>query len=234
MHELNLSFEGRPVRVVDRNGEPWWVAVDVCDSLGLTNPSVALQGLDDDERDTLSNTEGITADRRAQAISVINESGLYSLILRSRKPEAKRFKRWVTHEVLPAIRKTGTYASPVGPTIISIEQVRDAIRAELAKHSPGVPLDTHRIYLAEFLDEHIPRATRETKLRFKQLSKLLAEEHGITIFKADATAGGRLYVQPDGAWILTRAVSAIARQAKGQRDLFDLQQEAKRRKNQGG
>ena len=230
MHELNLSFEGRPVRVVDRNGEPWWIARDVCDPLGLDNVSQAVSKLDPDERGIISSD----TPSGPQDMLVINESGLYSLILRSRKPEAKRFKRWITHEVLPSIRKTGSYVSPVGPTIISIEQVRDAIRAELAKHSPGVPLDTHRIYLAEHLDEHIPRATRETKLRFKQLAKLLAEEHGITIFKADATAGGRLYVQPDGAWILTRAVSAIARQAKGQRDLFDLQQEAKRRKNQGG
>jgi prophage antirepressor-like protein len=100
----------RPFRIIDRDGEPWFVLADVCAELGIGNPSQAASGLDDDERETLINNEGI-ADRRVQALVVVSESGLYSLILRSRKPEAKRFKKWVTSEVLPSIRRTGRFGA---------------------------------------------------------------------------------------------------------------------------
>lgn len=93
------------VRVVDVNGEPWFVARDVCECLELTNTSQTLSYLDDDEKGiTTNDTPG-----GQQEMSIVSEAGLYSLILRSRKPEAKAFKRWITHEVLPAIRKTGGY-----------------------------------------------------------------------------------------------------------------------------
>ena len=86
-------------------GEPWFVAADVCRALGLGNSSKAIMPLDDDEKGiTISDTLG-----GKQEMTTINEPGLYSLILRSRKPEAKAFKRWITHEVIPAIRKTGGY-----------------------------------------------------------------------------------------------------------------------------
>lgn len=100
------DFRGATVRTVTVNGDPWWIAKDVCDVLGIGNVSQALSYLDDDEKGiTTNDTLG-----GAQKMSVINEAGLYSLILRSRKPEAKDFKRWVTHEVLPSIRKTGQYS----------------------------------------------------------------------------------------------------------------------------
>lgn len=109
-----FHFESQHVRIiVDDHGEPWFVAVDVCSALAISNPSDALKRLDDDEKMTLDTTEGHSGQRGgAQALNVVNESGLYSLILTSRKPEAKRFKRWVTHEVLPSIRKSGFYAAP--------------------------------------------------------------------------------------------------------------------------
>jgi len=105
MNEI-LSFEGHQVRVVMQDAEPWWVVKDVCDSLGLTNPSEAIKKVDGDD---LSQAEVIDAMGRTQKTSIVNEPGLYSLILRSDKPEAKRFKRWLTHEVIPAIRKTGRF-----------------------------------------------------------------------------------------------------------------------------
>ena len=81
------------------------MAADVCRALGLGNSSKAIMPLDDDEKGiTISDTLG-----GKQEMTTINEPGLYSLILRSRKPEAKAFKRWITHEVIPAIRKTGGY-----------------------------------------------------------------------------------------------------------------------------
>ena len=103
----------RKFRTIDRNGEPWFVLADVCRELEIGNPSEAAKRLDDDERDTLINNEGI-ADRRVQSLVIINESGLYSLILTSRKPAARKFKKWVTADVLPAIRRTGSYGRQRG------------------------------------------------------------------------------------------------------------------------
>lgn len=106
--------EHDPFRVIDRNGEPWFVLADVCRSLGIKNPSDAAARLDDDEKMTLDITEGHSGVRGgARRMTVINESGLYSVILRSDKPEAKQFKKWVTSEVLPSIRKTGGYGGRV-------------------------------------------------------------------------------------------------------------------------
>ena len=96
------------IRTVTRDGEPWFVAKDVCEALELGNSRQALVRLDDDEKDVIStDTPG-----GVQEVSIVNEPGLYTLILGSRKPEAKAFKRWVTHDILPAIRKTGRYAAP--------------------------------------------------------------------------------------------------------------------------
>lgn len=97
-------------RVIDRDGEPWFVLNEVCKKLGIANPSDAARRLDFDEKSAL----GITDPHgRTQQTTIINESGLYSLILTSRKPEAKRFKKWITSEVLPSIRKTGSYGGKV-------------------------------------------------------------------------------------------------------------------------
>lgn len=100
-----FDFEGSQVRVVtDAQGEPWFVAADVLSTISLDRK--ALERLDDDEKGVNSiHTPGGT-----QEMTTVNEPGLYALVLGSRKAEAKRFKRWVTHEVLPAIRKTGSYA----------------------------------------------------------------------------------------------------------------------------
>lgn len=88
--------------LTDEAGEPWFVAKDVCDILEISNPSDALKRLDDDERSRFNlGRQGET--------NIVNEAGLYALVLGSRKPEAHEFKRWVTHEVLPQIRKTGGY-----------------------------------------------------------------------------------------------------------------------------
>lgn len=107
---LTFTFSSQALRVIMRDGEPWFVAADVCAALTIGNVTDALKRLDDDEQ-TLVSIEG-QAGNGAQSQNLINESGLYSLILGSRKPEAKKFKKWVTSEVLPAIRKTGRYVAP--------------------------------------------------------------------------------------------------------------------------
>lgn len=99
-----FSYEGQDVRTVQIDGAPWWVLRDVCVVLGLSNPSSVADRLDEDERAKFDlGRQGET--------NIINESGLYNVIIRSDKPEAKKFKRWITHEVLPSIRKVGLYAT---------------------------------------------------------------------------------------------------------------------------
>ncbi|MDD3030691.1 MAG: Bro-N domain-containing protein [Alphaproteobacteria bacterium] len=112
-----FNFNSNEIRVVrGEGGEPWFVAKDVADvlSLGNSNSSVAL--LDDDEKG-IHTVETLGGN---QEMTVVNESGLYSLILRSRKPEAKKFKKWVTSEVLPSIRKHGAYMTPA-----TIDEIAD-------------------------------------------------------------------------------------------------------------
>lgn len=97
------------VRVVERDGEPWFVAKDIAERLGYTNPSKAIQDHVDEE-DKLNNETLSSLGQRGGWL--INESGLYSLVLSSKLPNAKQFKRWVTHDVIPAVRKHGAYLTP--------------------------------------------------------------------------------------------------------------------------
>ena len=94
------------VRTVTIDDEPWFVAADVCRALEIGNSRMATERLDDDEKGRSS----IPTLGGQQEMTVINEPGLYALVLGSRKPEARAFKRWITHEVIPALRKTGTYS----------------------------------------------------------------------------------------------------------------------------
>lgn len=103
-----FDFETQPLRTVTLDGDPWFVAKDVCDILEITNSRDALSRLDDDEKGVATtDTPG-----GPQEMAIVNESGLYVLVLGSRKPEAKVFKRWITHEVIPSIRKHGGYLTP--------------------------------------------------------------------------------------------------------------------------
>jgi len=108
MNDLQIfNYHDTPLRTVEKDGELWWVLKDVCGVLGISNHSNVMARLDADEKALrlLEDPNG-----KAQQTSIINEPGLYNVILRSDKPEAKDFKRWVTHEVLPSIRRTGSYA----------------------------------------------------------------------------------------------------------------------------
>lgn len=101
------------VRVIERDGEPWFVAKDVCECLGIINVSQACDRLDDDEKANICKTDisesGLNIELPNRGLCIISEPGLYSLVLCSNKPEAKLFKRWITHDVIPSIRKTGAY-----------------------------------------------------------------------------------------------------------------------------
>ncbi|MCP3908255.1 MAG: phage antirepressor Ant, partial [Oceanicoccus sp.] len=104
-----FNFEDANVRVINRDEEPWFVAKDVCEVLGIQNARQACAQLDEDEVCKTYVTDSLN---REQETFTINESGLYALIVRSSKPSAKKFRRWVTGEVLPSIRKHGAYATP--------------------------------------------------------------------------------------------------------------------------
>lgn len=110
MNELQVfkNEEFGEVRSLKIGDEPWFVASDVCKALDISNPTIATQRLDNDERSKFNLG-------RQGEVNIVNEYGLYNLILTSRKPEAKKFKRWITHEVIPSIRKTGGYQIPDNP-----------------------------------------------------------------------------------------------------------------------
>lgn len=146
------------VRVIMRCAEPWFVASDACDCLAISNARDALANIDDDDKlkltkdelDTVVSNDGIkcSVDSRVQSLNLVSESGLYDLIMQSRKPEAKAFKRWITHEVLPSIRKTGGY-SVAQPTIF------DYARALIAEKERSDALEAQNKALTAERDEAI-------------------------------------------------------------------------------
>lgn len=108
MNKLSIfDYDGRQIRTVLKDGQPWWVLKDICGVLELTTPARVAERLEIDE---VSETHIIDSLGRTQLTTIINESGLYNVIIRSDKPEAKKFRCWITSEVLPSIRKHGVYA----------------------------------------------------------------------------------------------------------------------------
>jgi anti-repressor protein len=154
-----FSFEGKQTRVILIDGEPWWVAKDVCDILELTNPTETLKALDDDEKGSLRISEGTSPKGGNPNVNVINESGVYTLIMRSNKPEAKKFRKWVTSEVLPSIRKHGVYMMPQKieevlndpDTIISLAQALKQERAKAKALETKIEKDRSMMLFAEAL-----------------------------------------------------------------------------------
>ena len=134
---MAFNYNDLNVRVIMANNEPWFVATDVCNALEIKDTSRAVNGnksrgdsgLDDDEKGTyIVRTPG-----GDQSLLCVNEPGLYSLIMKSRKPEAKEFKRWVTHDVLPQIRKTGQYTLDNKLPQTYIEALEALVQAEKSK-----------------------------------------------------------------------------------------------------
>lgn len=137
-----FNFETSPIRVIAINNEPWFIAKDLCDTLGISNPSKAIINLDDDEKKIVGSTDipdynlklG-SAGNGAQRLSLVSESGMYTLILRCRDAVKKgsvphRFRKWVTSEVLPQIRKTGSYSKT---TVDQRTGLRNAVNMLVSK-----------------------------------------------------------------------------------------------------
>lgn len=165
-----FDFNSQQIRTVIHQGSPWFVAADVCAILEIGKYRDAIARLDDDERrlvvvDTLGG---------AQEMASINESGLYSLILTSRKPQAKQFKKWVTAEVLPAIRQTGRYETPTDPAnenewLRMDPRGRAAISAAYESLALGIG-DMYRLLAVEQgseLDQHLQALMKETRERLR-------------------------------------------------------------------
>lgn len=131
------------VRSILIDGDPWFVAADVCKALELEKTNRALSRLDDDEKGAHS----VSTPGGRQRMSIISESGLYSLILGSRKPEAKAFKRWITHEVIPSIRKHGAYMT---------DSLLDALEA----HPEAVPEYLNRLRSENARNRELTRRLR--------------------------------------------------------------------------
>lgn len=128
MNEMQVfdSEQFGEIRTVKIDGEPWFVAADVCTALDLANVTKAISRLEEDER------SNFWLGRQGE-VNVINEPGLYTLIFRSNKPEAKAFKRWITHEVLPSIRRTGGYGNAADETVAALTTALRDAQAENAR-----------------------------------------------------------------------------------------------------
>lgn len=132
IEQFQFPVTGQAVRTVTIEGAPWFVSVDVCAVLDIANARQAVSYLDEDE---VRRQEPVTTNDgsgRVLPANLINEAGLYSLILRSRKPEAKAFKRWITHEVLPSIRTTGSYVATLGDPLAELEVANGRLSQAIA------------------------------------------------------------------------------------------------------
>ena len=161
-----FKFESKSIRTLAINNEPWFIAKDVCDTLKISNVSDALLKLDDDEKATIGLTDS-QAGKGAQSISIISESGMYTLILRCRDAVKKgsvphRFRKWVTAEVLPAIRKTGKYESKT--TVDDRTGLRNAVNMLVSKKGL-IYSDAYHLIHQRFNVESIKDLTLEQLLQ---------------------------------------------------------------------
>lgn len=134
------TFEHHDVRVILLDGEPWWVLLDVCAAIGIANPARASTRLDSRDLHTVKVVDDHGSRRDTTAV---NESGLYDLIFTSRKPAAKRFKRWVTTEVLPEIRRTGTYGLAEIDLPTALERYAAALREKDAASRRAIEAESY-------------------------------------------------------------------------------------------
>jgi prophage antirepressor-like protein len=172
-----FNFDAQGVRVVGEPHVPWFVAKDVCAALEIERTDSAIRGLEDDEKGAhIVSTLG-----GPQEMSTVNESGLYALIFRSRKPSARIFRRWVTNEVLPAIRKTGGYQAAAAPREIVLREPAwplpkpatvELLAAQVFVHSLVCPRRSGLVHSVE-----IARAAVEEKLFLELCSEPSEPQH---------------------------------------------------------
>lgn len=179
MNDLQtFNYQSNEVRTIQKDGEPWFVLKDVCQILGLGTPAKVAERLDPDEK----GVNQIHTPGGKQEMTCINESGLYNVILRSDKPEAKPFRKWVTSEVLPAIRRHGAYMTPetiekalTDPdTIIQLATTLKEERAARLALEAQAQADKPKVLFADAV------ATSKTSILIGELAKLISQ-NGISI-----------------------------------------------------
>lgn len=184
------AFETHDVRIHDRDGNPWFVAVDVCKIWGIKNSRDAVARLEDDEKDTVVIADSIGRDREVQ---VISESGLYAMAARSRMDAPKRFCKWVRSDVLPSIRKTGSYTVPgiEPPPVVQSNPVLEKILEILAQGHVETKARIHDI--EETQSEH--------SKRIEHLEKVAPPEDYLTLVAFARWKGlGRLTANDLMSW----------------------------------
>jgi prophage antirepressor-like protein len=195
MQALKFSFENHAVRTIGEPDLPLFIALDVCGALGHTNPRKAIKDHVDPE--DIIKAEITDSMNRKQTVNCVNESGLYALIFGSKLESAKRFKKWVTSEVLPAIRRTGRYECPVvaSQTIDAAQQL--AIRNAIAHRAKTTSAHYRTIYNALYDAFQVPRYTElkaadfDDAIRFIEayaLPQLAAPADRITLTREEANA----------------------------------------------
>lgn len=214
MNELQVfSYQSKEVRTIIKEGEIWWVAQDVCNILDLSDVSMSMQRVDDDEK----LIQKLLVSGQKRDVWTVNEQGLYSLILTSNKPEAKTFKRWITHEVLPSIRKTGSYSTPSPQSIkerelqvkidrekrLSMKQITDFVNRHEAKLSSAciqqVLHETSKVLLGTPI---VSLPVLETK---HYTATELGAEFQVTSTKIGKLANlNNLKTDPYGKWVLDK------------------------------
>ena len=209
-----FNFNDNQVRTILIGGEPWFVASDITSILELTNTTMAVQSLDDDEYRvigrgemaslTLSSTEGQKGG--AQSMTLVNESGLYSLVMRSRKPEAKAFRKWVTSEVLPSIRKTGSYDINSRP--LTQAEIILASAQQLIAHERTIREHDSRIEVLESENKEKDRIIASMK---EELKEFRDEEEYYTA-KAAMKMYGYIQISEPEASAVGRKLSLLSRE----------------------
>ena len=178
---MNFNFDGADVRVnTDENNNPWFVAKDVAEILGYSDTNAMTRRMDSDEVKTCADKSS----GQVRNIYIISESGLYRAILGSRKPEAKAFKRWVTHEVLPSIRKTGGYVAATGTespeelyarAMSSLHAALERQKEISAAQAKQIEMDKPKVVFAESI------AVAKTSILVGEMAKLIKQSTGVEI-----------------------------------------------------
>ena len=193
------------LRTIVKDGEPWFVAKDVCDALEIENSRDAVARLDTDEKNTVVLTDGTPGNPNK---AIVSESGLYSLVLGSRKPQAHAFKRWVTHDVIPSIRKHGAYMTPetIEKALLNpdtIIQLATKLKEEQAKSRA---LEVTSQQQKQIIAEMEPKASYYDKVLASPdpvLASVIAKDYG----KSGMWLNKRLHdfgiqYKLDGTWLL--------------------------------
>lgn len=187
-----FDFNENPVRVLMRDDEPWFVAADVCRVLEIEQVTCAIRELDEDEKITLVNTKGNPRAGIPHQMNLISESGMYTLVFKSRKPEAKTFRKWVTSEVLPSLRKTGSYEIPQA---IEEEEEEEDLEASPKKLTE---CPVNRIPVTVWLD----RFPQELFIILGRRVKAMALALGVTVHRQPSEWLGSVYSYPEELYYL--------------------------------